>query len=174
MGYSARGNSAKALSAAVIVGVLVLSGCSQKVGVSAPVGAGGANDGGQTVSGFTTFPDLPMAGGGEIDVDKTLIFGAGESWFGRLVINSSNDSGQMFDFFRNNLPGFGWREITSVRAAASVLTYSREQRIATIQIQSRTLRGSEISITVSPREVPQDPAAANAPPVPGQTMQPIQ
>ncbi|MBT3360587.1 MAG: hypothetical protein HN403_13265 [Rhodospirillales bacterium] len=162
------GKSATALGAALFVGALVLSGCTQKVGVSPPPSA---NDAGQTVTGFTTFPDLPMVSGGEIDVDKTLIFGAGETWFGRLVINSGNDSGQIFDFYRGSLPGFGWREITSVRAAASVLTYSREQRIATIQIQGRTLRGSEISITVSPREVPQDPAAAGAPLAPVQAVQ---
>jgi len=165
------GRSATALGAAFFVGALLLSGCTQKVGVGPPPGP---NDAGQTVTGFTTFPDLPMAGGGEIDVEKTLIFGAGERWFGRLVINSANDSGEMFDFYRANLPGFGWQEITSVRAAASVLTYSREQRIATIQLQSRTLRGSEISITVSPREIPQDPAAAATPMGPGGAMQPVQ
>ncbi len=159
---------AVALTSALFVGGLVLAGCSQKVGLGTSAGAG---DAGQTVTGFTNFPDMPMASGGEIDVDKTLIFGAGESWFGRLVINSGNDSGQMFNFYRESLPGFGWREITSVRGAASVLTYSREQRIATIQIQSNRLRGSEVSITVSPREVPQDPAAISAPLAP---IQPVQ
>ncbi|MBT3361820.1 MAG: hypothetical protein HN403_19520 [Rhodospirillales bacterium] len=157
--------SAAVLSLALFTGIALLSGCAQKVGVSNAVTTG---DSGPTVTGFTTFPDMPMAAGGEIDVDKTLIFGAGEGWFGRLVINASNDSGQMFNFYKESLPGFGWQEITSIRAATSVLTYSREERIATIQIEGRTLRGSEVSITVSPRGIPQGPATGTMP------VQPVQ
>ena len=160
--------SATVVTLVLFVGTVLLAGCAQKVDVSNAVTTG---DSGQTVTGFTTFPDMPMAAGGEIDVDKTLIFGAGEGWFGRLVINASTDAGQMFNFYKESLPGFGWQEITSIRAATSVLTYSRQERIATIQIQSRTLRGSEISITVSPRGIPQGPATGA---VPVQPVQPVQ
>ena len=74
----------------------------------------------------------------------------------------------LFDFFKQKLPEFGWREITSVRAATSVLTFSRRNRIATIQIVGRTLRGAESTITVSPQEATQSPpgsAPALLPPV---------
>jgi hypothetical protein len=56
----------------------------------------------------------------------------------------------MFDFFKQRTGEFGWREITSVRSATSVLTYSREQRIMTIQILTRPLLGTRIDITMSP------------------------
>ena len=58
------------------------------------------------------------------------------------------------------LPEFGWREITSIRAAISVLTFARQDRIATIQVQGATLLGSEVSITVSPQGKQHMPGAA--------------
>ena len=57
----------------------------------------------------------------------------------------------MFDFYKENAPKFGWQEITLVRSATSVLAYSRGERVMTVQIVNRTLRGSGIDITLSPR-----------------------
>jgi hypothetical protein len=142
-----------AIRAALIATSLMVAGCSQKMEIARPAG-GSTGDSAGTATGFTTFPDMPMPVGGDIDVERTLIFGTGESWFGRLVINTPHSTGDMFTFYREGLPGFGWQEVTSVRAAVSVLTYVRSERVATIQVQARAIRGSEISITVSPRGAP--------------------
>jgi hypothetical protein len=151
------------LAATLCAGALLGAGCARKVDVTQP----GTDSGSQErVPGFSTFPDIPMPLKGEIDMDKTLIFGTGDSWFGRLVINAPHNTGDMFDFYRNGLPGLGWQEITAVRASASVLTYSRNERVATIQIESATIRGSVSSITISPRGLP-----ATAPIAPVQTIQ---
>ncbi len=111
---------------------------------------------------FARFPDLPLPSEAEINLDRTLVFGGDDTWIGRLVINASEDPNDMFDFFKQKLGGYGWEEITSVRAAVSVLTYTRQERVATIQIQGRTLRGSEVTITVSPRGAQVTPAAGPA------------
>lgn len=142
-----------AIRIALIAACLAVAGCSQKMGIAGTTGGGTTNSAG-AVAGFTTFPDMPMPVAGEIDVERTLIFGTGESWFGRLVINTPHSTGDMFTFYREGLPGFGWQEVTSVRAAVSVLTYVRAERVATIQVQARTIRGSEVSITVSPHGAP--------------------
>ena len=116
-----------------------------------------------------------MPGGAEIDVGKTLVFGTGENWIGQLVLNSSFGAFDMFDFFKQKMPEFGWREITSVRSATSVLTYSRQNRIATIQIKGKSLGGSASTITVSPRREakPFGAAPVGVPPAPGpSTIQP--
>jgi len=105
-----------------------------------------------------------MPGDAGIDVEKTLVFGAGENWIGRLVLNGSSGAFDMFDFFKQKMPEFGWREITSVRSATSVLTYSRQSRIATIQIRGKSLGGSVSTITVSPRR--QGATPAGVPPGP--------
>ncbi|MCG8509633.1 MAG: hypothetical protein MI741_10450 [Rhodospirillales bacterium] len=154
-------NLAGALAAVLCAAALLITGCAGNVNVAQPGGDGGSEE---RVPGFTTFPDIPMPLKGEIDMDKTLIFGTGDSWFGRLVVNAPHSAGDMFDFYRNGLPGLGWQEITAVRASASVLTYSRNERIATIQIESATIRGSISSITISPRGLPATvPSAASAP-----------
>jgi len=157
-----------AIRAALIAACLAAAGCGQKEGIAGTTG-GNANTSAGAVAGFTTFPDMPMPAAGEIDVERTLIFGTGESWFGRLVINTPHSTGDMFTFYREGLPGFGWQEVTSVRAAVSVLTYTRSERVATIQVQGRTIRGSEVSITVSPHGAP-----ASTPTGPLQPRMPVE
>lgn len=146
------------LAAASLLGVgLVLSACGGSIGIPASDKEGEAP---AIEAAFVRFPDMPLPIGVDFDMDRTLIFGGDDSWFGRLVISSSHSANDMFDFYKQKLPEFGWQEITSIRAAVSVLTFSRQDRIATIQVQSATLLGSEVSITVSPRGNRRMPGAA--------------
>ena len=50
------------------------------------------------------------------------------------------------------MSGFGWREVTSVRAIISVLTYERDTRVATIQILSNQIKGTVVTVTMSPKD----------------------
>ncbi len=144
---------------AVLAACVAASACTGQVGVAPASGASGPS---QTRVSFARFPDLPLPGDAEINMDRTLVFGGDDTWIGRLVINASGDPNDMFDFFKQKLGGYGWEEITSVRAAVSVLTFTRQERVATIQIQGRTLRGSEVTVTVSPRRAEAPPVAAPA------------
>jgi hypothetical protein len=100
---------------------------------------------------FTQFKDIPIPASTSLNKDRSLITGAQESWIGRLVFTSFDNTTEMFDFYKNNAPGFGWEEITSVRSKVSVLTYTRAERVMTVQIGDRWLWGSEVELTVSPR-----------------------
>lgn len=122
---------------------------------------------------FAQFQDIPIPGGAKMNMDRTLVLGAQEAWIGRLVIDSQVTQANMFDFFKQRTGEFGWREITSVRSATSVLTYQRDQRIMTIQIQTRPLLGTQVDITMSPSGNNQPPVTnAVAPgPVSMQQMQ---
>ncbi len=155
-------NILRAPSASLLAACVAVSACAGQVDIPP------AKSGTSQVA-FTRFPDLPMPAEAEINLDRTLVFGGDDSWFGRLVINASQDANDMFDFFKQKLGAYGWQEITSVRAAVSVLTYSRQDRVATIQIQGRTLRGSEVTIMVSPRGTEAAPVAtpATGAPAPG-------
>ena len=146
-------------SAAVLAACVAVSACTNQVGVAPATGASGPSE---TRVSFARFPDLPLPSEAEINLDRTLVFGGDDAWIGRLVISASGDPNDLFDFFKQKLGGYGWQEITSVRAAVSVLTYTRQQRVATIQIQGRTLRGSEVTITVSPLGAQATPAAGPA------------
>ena len=150
----------RALQTILLAASLGLAACTTEVGVPAQ-GEGGTDAQGLQQS-FTRFPDMPVPEGADIDLDRTLVFGAGEDWFGRLVIGVSHSANDMFDYFKRELPRFGWEEVTSVRSAVSVLTYERQERVVTIQIQGSKFRGSNAVITVSPRGRPQPPAAPPA------------
>ncbi len=145
---------------------LALAACA---GFDAPrtTGSGGAqgDPSAPSQASFTRFPDLPMPVGADLQMDKTLVFGANDTWIGRLVIHTSHNANDMFDFYKREMTGFDWQEITSVRSKTSVMTYTRGERVATIQIEGRTLRGAAVTVTVSPRgaeEFP-PPAATAAP-----------
>ena len=153
----------------VLAAGVALAACSQNVGIAPPTKD--TSGGTETQAAFTRFPDMPLPTKGDFDMDRTMIFGGGESWIGRLTINTSYSANEMFDFYQKHLPGFGWREVTSLRSAISVLTYTRQDRVATIQIQERTIRGSEVTVTVSPHGMPQtSPAAGTAMPPPVQRI----
>lgn len=143
--------------AAVLVGGMAM-GCTPAATVQTNGNSSGAASGGTTQGvpeqSFSRFPDLPVPAGAKINLDKTVVFGSGEEWFGRITLTVGFNSDQMFDFFKQELPGFNWQEITSVRSATSVLTYQRRERIATIQISGRTLTGSDVMVTVSPKGAP--------------------
>jgi hypothetical protein len=59
---------------------------------------------------------------------------------------------EVFDFYRYEMPNFGWKEITSIRSDISLITYERGERIANVRIDSSSARGTEVWVTVSPRE----------------------
>ena len=117
----------------------------------------------KSVSSFSQFPNIPIPTGTKIDNDKTLVFGS-KPWYGQLALNSSSNTNQLFDFYRDNLPQYGWQEITSVRAPTSILTYATPERVLAIAIQSGTLIGSYVTVTASPRgQAKPEPMDSNAP-----------
>jgi hypothetical protein len=115
-----------------------------------PVNKGDSSKSAQ--ASFSQFQDVPIPIGAKMDLDRTVILGGRERWIGRLTLETSHNSVKLFNFFKKSTPEFGWQEITSIRSATSVLTYSQTTRVLTIQIIAKTLRGSEVVITVSPRD----------------------
>ena len=89
-----------------------------------------------------------------MDLEKTLILGSQESWIGRLVLETGQSAPELFDFYQLEMTRFGWSEVTAVRADISVLTYARDDRVATIQIQRNSLSGATVNVTMSPHGTP--------------------
>ena len=143
-------NSQNLSSTGLLFCILIfLGGCGSGLGVK-PMPKGEASKSGQ--ASFSQFQDVPIPIGAKMDLDRTVILGARESWIGRLTLETSHNSIKLFNFFKKSTPEFGWQEITSIRSATSVLTYSQTTRILTIQIIAKTLQGSEVVMTVSPRD----------------------
>ena len=151
----------KALTTAGLT-ALLLAGCVQNAtmtgnpgsGGPTQAGSGGAEGDGKPEQGpppaFTRFSDIPVPESAEMNLDRSVVFGANEKWNGRLVLTTPHSAQSMFDFYKAHMPEFGWSEVTSIRSRTSVLTYRRQSRVATIQIAGGNFQGSQVDFTVSP------------------------
>ena len=104
-----------------------------------------------TPNGFIGYTDIPVPQGASMNLDKTLAFGTGDTWTGRLNQDVKQTLHETFDFYLREMPNFGWTPITAVRGDISVLTYYRGNRIATIAMEPRSFNGTSVELTVSPR-----------------------
>lgn len=145
------------LGAALVAAVLVVSGCAQTASMAPSGGAKGGKDGAQQPENIQ-YPDIPIPRGAKRNVDKTVVVGT-RTWFGQLSLETGHGADAMYEFYTRQLPNYGWRKIAAVRAPTSILSYDREGRVLTIAIQPNRIRGSAVTITVSPREEPAPPAA---------------
>ena len=103
---------------------------------------------------FTEFNDIPIPDNSTMNVDKTLLLGEKDRWIGRLLLNSPLKPEEVFDFYKLNLSEYNWEEITSVRSTISILTYSLNDRIMTVQIapiKYSAKNSSSIDIVMSPK-----------------------
>jgi hypothetical protein len=104
---------------------------------------------------FGEFPDIALPPGTAIDLDRSLVLGGGRDWTGRLVFTARGGIAETYDYFRAEMPRLGWTEVTSLRAATSLLVFHQGPRIATIQMAGRSfgfaLGGVGVDLTMAPR-----------------------
>lgn len=120
--------------------------------------------------GFVRFTDVPMPANASVDLTNLFVMGNDGAWFGRLVMNPGSSVADMYEFYRREMPRFGWAEVSNIRSATSVLVYMQGDRVATIQIlPSGTITSSsrvEFSMTpraAAPRQGSQAPIARPEP-----------
>jgi len=101
---------------------------------------------------FSQFDDIPIPVNSKLIRDDSIIISRKIGWSGRLVFNTSENQIEVFDFFRNELPKFGWKKISEISSESSLLNYQNNQRFASIQIFEKTLFGSKVKITVTELE----------------------
>ena len=125
-----------------------LAGCE----TAAPLAGAGDPTTANVATDFQSITDLPIPVGAELDAERSIVLGGPDQWIGRLVLDLAQPAGEVFVYFRERMPEFGWQPVMSVQAKISVLTYVRGQRATTIQIESGTLGGSTALVTVAPRQ----------------------
>lgn len=141
---------------ALILAGFTLTGaaCSQMASIPQnpqPAADGAAAQVDAAAAGFTQIPDLPIPPGATMNIERTFIVGSAESWYGQTMIDAPGSGNIIFDFYKQELPGYGWQELSSVRAQTSVLTYTRDSRVLAIQLTEQQLGSTDVMITVSPR-----------------------
>jgi hypothetical protein len=142
----------------LLVFLVILTGCTQGEALQ-PTTSASDNE---TARSFTLLADIPIPPGAELDVEKSLVLGDLDRWTGRVILDVDESSTKAFALYQTEMPNFGWQPIMSVQAGVSVLTFTRGERAATIQIENRTLRGSTVSITVAPRQTTPVPATGSS------------
>jgi hypothetical protein len=143
---SKRKQTSRSALAVLAAGALIVSACSS------PSLTPSARSEKETISPhFSDFTDIPRPASASMDLDRTLIFGNADNWVGRLAFTSRQTNIELFDFFKQEMPRFGWEEVTSVRSTVSVLTYKRMDRVALLQIKAGTIYGAYVELTVSPK-----------------------
>ena len=98
------------------------------------------------------FDDLPIPLNSKLDKEKSIIFSKRDGWYGRLTFNTSEKQINVYDFFRNELPKFGWKKLSEISSDTSILNYQNQSRLALIQIKENLLYGSNVMITVTELE----------------------
>ena len=142
------------------LGVVLALGLGACTGESVEVSSGPLEDSaGNPIPSFSQFPDIPIPAGSAMVLDESLIFGRDDKWTGRLVIETEVSASAAFEYFQREMPNQQWIELTALRSDVSLLTFSRMDRVATLTIESETLSGAYVTITVSPLS----PATAPAP-----------
>ena len=98
---------------------------------------------------FSQFDDIPIPINSKLIREESIIISRKVGWSGRLVFETSENQIDVFDFFRNELPKFGWKKISEISSESSLLNYQNNQRFASIQIFEKTLFGTKVKITVT-------------------------
>ena len=98
---------------------------------------------------FAQFDDIPIPMDSKLIKEDSIIISKQNGWLGRLVFDAGDNQLEVFDFFRNELPKFGWKKLSEIRSERSLLNYSNNNRLASIQIIDNTFFGSMVTITVT-------------------------
>ena len=109
---------------------------------------------------FQPLTDIPIPSGSKLDTEPSLILGPPDHWLGRAVLKVGLSANDATVFYQNQMPSFGWELITVVQGKVSNLTFSKADRIASMQIEGATLSGSTVTIIMSPRQPKQEPSKA--------------
>ena len=110
------------------------------------------NPAGPAQPGFAQFTDIPIPPKNSIDLDRTLVFGSDRDWIGRISLSTSMGVSDVYDFYKREMPKLGWTELTSIRSSTSVLTYTMDNRVATIQLAGgRFGLGTQVDFWMNPR-----------------------
>jgi hypothetical protein len=98
--------------------------------------------------------DMPIPPGSTIRPQETLVMGTGNRWMGRISLSVPGESQAIYTYYRDGLPSAGWALTSSSYSKLSFLTFSKAERVATVQIHAASFGGNEVTITVTPATKP--------------------
>ena len=112
----------------------------------------GAGSKSSAAPSYQPVSDIPIPAGTKINTDKSLILGQDDNWVGKMVLVTDRTSTQTYTYYQDQMPNFGWHQISGIQGKTGIMTFTRADRAAMLEITPGTLSGSEVAITVSPRQ----------------------
>jgi hypothetical protein len=94
--------------------------------------------------------DVTLPPGAVVKQQDTLVMSAANSWLGRISLNVSGEPQAVFTYFRDTMPTTGWVLTSSSFSKTSLLTFTKGDRVANIQMQGTNFGGNDVLITVAP------------------------
>jgi hypothetical protein len=122
--------------------------------------------GGLTVGGDSTVTeatakqisgDVPLPPSAVIKQQDTLVMSAASTWLGRISLSVAGEQQSVFTYFKDGMPASGWTLTSSSFSKTSLLTFTKGDRVANIQMQGTSFGGNDVLITVAPAARPATP-----------------
>ena len=145
------------------IGLLLLgalAGCSSKApyAQTTAIGGKGPVDFQQELpEDVFTVPEIPIAPNCEIIREDTVIVGSDDNWTGQVVLHGPYRVAQMTEFYRREMPRFGWAETSIVRARRTAVTFTKGKRVVIVRISAVSNSEAEVDLVVSPNVAATDP-----------------
>ena len=97
--------------------------------------------------------DMPLPAASKMIGSDSLIIGRGDNWVGRVVLSGVQTPTEIYAFFQAEYPKVGWTTVSAVKSRASILVFTKGDRIATIEVNEGSFGGPKtiITITASPK-----------------------
>ncbi len=133
--------------AVLAAATVLVAGCGSRTDIPAA-----QSDSGQPAN-FQLVTDIPIPPDATMDNARSLILSDRDHWTGRVVMRFWQNPAELTAFYQSQMPAFGWEPLMSVTSEISVMSYTRGDRAATVQIEKSMLgMASEVSVTVAPRQ----------------------
>ena len=129
----------------VLVTILAIAGCANISGTAVGNDSMVTEATAKQLSGDVTLPP-----GAVIKQQDTLVMSAANTWMGRISLSVAGDPQAVFAYFRDSLPTTGWTLTSSSFSKTSLLTFTKAERVATVQMQGTNFGGNDVLITVAP------------------------
>jgi hypothetical protein len=101
--------------------------------------------------GVDQLGNTPLPVGSKMRGSDSLVFGVGDNWMGRAVVELPTDASTSYNFFADQFPRQGWTLVAAVRGKRSLLVFTRADRSATVELDEGGILSHVLaSITISP------------------------
>ena len=111
--------------------------------------------------GVDQLGNTPLPVGSKMRGPESLVFGVGDNWMGRAVVELPTDASASYNFFADQFPRQGWSLVAAVRGKKNLLVFTRADRSATVELDEGGLFSNVVAyITISPTGTVPTPASA--------------